>query len=167
MNVWQATLFLFLSMLLLGAGVQAEKSPGLHRVPVGKPRAPVRIRWSPAGNEPQLVAELLALEDFDEMVLRLVLPDNGEQYQVKRIEEGRRGQHISVSWDDWPERGIPRLVVTMSVRGQTMEHSLAYPVRSVEFRKRLAVETSRHHRAGRVDDAKGVVVLPAADSRLP
>ena len=167
MTGWQAAVFLFLGMLLPGAGVQADKSPGLHRAPVGKPRAPVRMRWSPAGDGPLLVAELLALEDFDEMVLRLVVPENGRQFLVKRIEEGRRGQLISVSWDDWPEHGIPRLVVTMSVRGKKMEHSLAYPVRSADLRKRLQAEMTRHHRAGRVDEAKGTVVLPATDSRLP
>ncbi|MGI9264943.1 MAG: hypothetical protein ACR2QU_08430 [Gammaproteobacteria bacterium] len=164
---WQVLFLLMPGILLTGVAAHADKSPAINEAPVGKPRAPVHVSWSPTGDGTRIEAELLALEDFDEMVLRLVVPGSQEQYPIRRLEKGRRGQLISVSWDGWPEIGIPRLLVTMAVRERKLEHSLAYPVRSIDLRNRLDVEMSRHHREGRVDRAKDTVVLPAADDRLP
>ena len=135
--------------------------------PPGKPRAPLLIRWSEASGESQLVAELVPLADYDEIVVRLVIPGTGGQYREKRFAGGKRGQKISVAWEDSLREAIPRLSVTMLIRGQTMNRSLAYPVRSPRSMQKLNIEMKRAHGMGRVEESARVVVFRAAESMQP
>jgi hypothetical protein len=156
--------------LLPAASTFADKAEMLPANPPGKPRAPLLMQWSGVDGQMQLAAELIPLADFEELVVRLVVPQTGNQYPEKRFTNGQRGETISVAWHELSSgevQALPRLSVTMRVRGQAMSGSLAFPVRSSKSMGKLNVEMKRAHGMGRVEEKARVVVFPAAESMQP
>jgi hypothetical protein len=165
--LWPAAMLVTAIFLATGPAAFAEKPNALLSNPPGKPRAPVLIRWSEARGESQLAADLVPLADYDEIVVRLVIPGTAGPYREKRFAGGKRGQKISVAWHELSQGGVPRISVTMIVRGQTMNRSIAYPVRSSKSMAKLNIEMKRAHGAGRIEEKARVLVLPAAEEMQP
>jgi len=156
--------------LVPGPSTLAEKANMQFANPPGKPQAPLLMKWSGVDGQMQLVAELNPLADYDEIVVRLMVPQSGSQYLEKRFSGGKRGEKISVAWHELSSgevQTLPRLSVTMLVRGQAMSRSLAFPVRSLKSMEKLKVEMKRAHRLSRIEETAKVVVYPAAESRQP
>ena len=165
-----AAMFIAGLFLVPGPSTFAEKANMQFASPPGKPQAPLLMQWSGVDGQMELVAELIPLADYDEIIVRLVVPQSGSQYLEKRFTGGKRGEKISVDWHELSSgevQTLPRLSVTMLVRGQAMSRSLAFPVRSLKSMEKLNIEMKRAHGTGRIEERARVVVFPAAESRQP
>jgi hypothetical protein len=141
-------------LLLLLAGQAAIAQDGHPRV-YGKPRAPVAVDWPAAESPGRIVTVVRPESDYERLELLLLRPGHGDP--VRRLfGPGTAGEAVRVEWETGAGDGPTRLLVIMTVDGQTLKRASGPPGRSADDESPGAGDGP-----GRIDRGAGLRILPA------